>query len=380
MYSPEELAFQKRFSFAQLLCNGITSALPIASLFYREWGETVAEFEAAAQAAGDLGLRVWLGPAYRAGGMVCTAPGVLEPRFDEARGLAGLDDAIGFVKANAGRFDGLVQGMLSPDRVETCTQALLERTMAAADDLEIPVRLHMAQGKMERETVQALHGTTAPQWLASFGALTPRLIAPHATYATEDDLRLYADHGVTVAHCPLVFARSGAMLRSFGKLRAMGINIGMGTDTAPPDMVLNMALGVMMGRMAADSQNETAPEHLFDAATLGGAAALGRTDLGRLEPGAKADIAVFDMSDALMAPRVDPVRTLLLGATGRVTTAVFVDGRLSMRMGEVAGMDMTKARARAQAQFDGLVEKYPERTWGHPSVEEIFPQTYPKLR
>jgi cytosine/adenosine deaminase-related metal-dependent hydrolase len=379
MYTPEELAFQKRFSFAQLLCNGITSALPIASLFYREWGETVAEFEAAAEAAGDLGLRVWLGPAYRSGGMVCTAPGVLEPRFDQARGMAGLKDAVRFITAQAGRFDGLVQGMLAPDRVETCTQELLARTMAVADDLDLPVRLHMAQGQMERDTVQALHGTTAPHWMAGFGALTPRLIAPHATYATEDDLHLYADHGVTVAHCPLVFARSGAMLRSFGKLRRMGINIGMGTDTAPPDMVLNMAVGVMMARMAGDSIHDAAPEHMLDAATLGGAKALGRSDLGRLEPGAKADIAIFDMQDALMAPRVDPVRTLILGATGRVTQAVFVDGRLSMRDGQVAGFDMTAARARAQAQFDGLRAKYPDRTWGHPPVDDIFPPAYPQL-
>jgi cytosine/adenosine deaminase-related metal-dependent hydrolase len=380
MYSQDELAFQKRFSFAQLLCNGITSALPIASLFYREWGETVAEFDAAAQAAGDLGLRVWLGPAYRAGGMICTAPGVLEARFDEARGLAGLNEAIGFVSDHSGRFDGLVQGMLSPDRVETCTQTLLIQTMAAANDLDIPVRLHMAQGQMERETVQYLHGTTAPQWLASFNALNSRLIAPHATYATDDDLRLYAEHGVTVAHCPLVFARSGAMLRSFGKLRGMGINIGMGTDTAPPDMMLNMAVGVMMARMAGDSQTEAAPEHMFDAATLGGAAALRRADLGRLQPGAKADIAVFDMSDALMAPQVDPIRTLILGTTGRVTKAVFVDGRMSMRDGEVSGMVMSEARARAQAQFDGLLEKYPERTWGHPTINDIFPPTYPPFR
>ncbi|HEY9021933.1 MAG TPA: amidohydrolase family protein [Paracoccaceae bacterium] len=379
MYTPEELAFQKRFSFAQLLCNGITSALPIASLFYREWGETVAEFEAAAEAAGDLGLRVWLGPAYRSGGMVCTAPGVLEPRFDQARGMAGLKDAVRFITAQAGRFDGLVQGMLAPDRVETCTQELLVRTMAVADDLDVPVRLHMAQGQMERDTVQTLHGTTAPQWMAGFGALTPRLIAPHATYATEDDLHLYADHGVTVAHCPLVFARSGAMLRSFGKLRRMGINIGMGTDTAPPDMVLNMAVGVMMARMAGDSIHDAAPEQMLDAATLGGAKALGRSDLGRLEPGAKADIAIFDMQDALMAPRVDPVRTLILGATGRVTQAVFVDGRLSMRDGQVAGFDMTAARARAQAQFDGLRAKYPDRTWGHPPVDDIFPPAYPQL-
>ncbi|HSG57524.1 MAG TPA: amidohydrolase family protein, partial [Paracoccaceae bacterium] len=190
---------------------------------------------------------------------------------------------------------------------------------------------------------------------------------------------LYADHGVTVAHCPLVFARSGAMLRSFGKLRRMGINIGMGTDTAPPDMVLNMAVGVMMARMAGDSIHDAAPEHMLDAATLGGAAALGRPDLGRLEPGAKADIAIFDMQDTLMAPRVDPVRTLILGATGRVTRAVFVDGRLSMREGQVAGIDMAAARTRAQAQFDGLRDKYPDRTWGHPPVDEIFPPAYPPL-
>lgn len=377
MYKPEELAFQKRFAFAQLLCNGITSALPIASLFYREWGETVAEFEAAADAAGELGLRVWLGPAYRSGGMVCTAPGVMEPRFDEARGLSGLDDALAFIDARQGQHEGLVQGMLAPDRVETCTEALLIRTMDAARDHDVPVRLHMAQGQMERDTVMALHGTTAPAWLAGFGALSDRLIAPHATWATEADLRLYAEHGVTVAHCPLVFARSGAMLRSFGKLRRMGIRIGMGTDTAPPDMVLNMAVGVMMARMAGDSIDEAAPQHLFDAATLSGAEALRRPDLGRIAPGAKADIAIFDMSDPLIAPRIDPVRTLVLGATGRITRAVFVDGRLSMRDGEVTGMDMAAARCRAQAQFDGLRAKYPERTLGHPPEDEIFPPSYP---
>ncbi|HUN11212.1 MAG TPA: N-ethylammeline chlorohydrolase, partial [Rhabdaerophilum sp.] len=64
MYSREELAFQKAYAFATLIRNGITTALPIASLFYRAWGETVAEFEDAAQAAAELGLRVYLGPAY----------------------------------------------------------------------------------------------------------------------------------------------------------------------------------------------------------------------------------------------------------------------------------------------------------------------------
>lgn len=377
MYSPEELAFQKRFSFAQLLLNGITTALPIASLFYREWGETVGEFEAAAAAAGELGLRVYLGPAYRSGGMVCEAPGVLKPDFDEERGLRGLRDAADFIRRNAGTQGGLVQGLLAPDRVETSTRELLARTMALADDLDVPVRLHMAQGRMERETIAALHGTTAPQWMGAHGLLSDRLIAPHAVEAESEDLRLYADHGVTIAHCPMVFARSGTILRSFRRCREMGIRIGMGTDTAPPDMVLNMAVATMTGRIAEGADDGLTSAEVFDAATTGGADALRRPDLGRLQAGAKADIAIFDLSDPYHAPAIDPVKTLILGASGRVTRAVFVDGRLSMREGEVAGMDMAAARIQAQRQFEGLIAKYPDRTWGHPPVEEIFPATYP---
>jgi cytosine/adenosine deaminase-related metal-dependent hydrolase len=377
MYTPDELAFQKRYAFAQLLRNGITTALPIASLFYREWGETVAEFEAAADAAADLGLRVWLGPAYRSGGMVCTAPGVLEPTFDEPRGMQGLADALEFASRIGGRHGGLIQAMLAPDRVETCTIDLLRRTMAASADMALPVRLHMAQGKMERRTVQALHGTTGPQWLAKHGLLHDRLIAPHAVEAEPEDLMLYARYGVTIAHCPLVYARDGEMLRSFRRCRDMGINIGMGTDTAPPDMVLNMAVALMMGRAATGDDRGLTTAEVFNAATIGGADALKRPDLGRLQAGSKADIAVFDMADSHFAPRIDPVQSLVLGATGRVTQAVFVDGRLSMRNGQVAGMDMQAARMQAQAQFDRLLAKYPERTWGQPSLGEMFPRTYP---
>lgn len=379
MYSPEELAFQKRFAFSQLLLNGITTALPIASLFYREWAETVAEFEAAAEAAGELGLRVYLGPAYRSGGMVCEAPDVLEPVFDEARGSTGLDEALAFSARIAGRHEGLIQPMLAPDRVETCTLALLQRTMSASAEMGVPVRLHMAQGRMERRVVETLHGTTAPQWLARHGLLNDRLIAPHAVEAEPGDLALYAAHGVTIAHCPLVFARDGGLLRSFRKCRDFGIRIGMGTDTAPPDMVLNMAVGLIAGRIAEGGVAGIATSEIFDAATIAGADALGRPDLGRLRPGSKADIAIFDLADPRFAPTVDPIQSLIFGATGRVTRAVFVDGRLSMRDGAVANFDLVAARRRAQGQFDGLLERYPERTFGHPPLERMFPPTYPRL-
>lgn len=377
MYTPEELAFQKRFAFGQLLLNGITTAAPIASLFYRAWGETTAEFDAAADAAGELGLRVFLSPAYRSGGMVLHAPGDMRAHFDEARGLAGLDEAAAFIARQSGRHEGLVQGLLAPDRVETATAGLLRATMDRAKDLDVQIRLHMAQGVMEVDTVRSLHGSTAPVYLAQQGLLNNRLIAPHATEATAEDLALYAEHGVSVVHCPLVSGRHGGSLNSFSKLRDMGINIAMGTDTTPPDMLMNLLVGLIACRMNDGGPEQVMTRDFFDAATIGGAKALGRTDLGRLQVGARADIAVFGLDDVIMAPTIDPITTLVAGGSGKVTRAVFVDGRLSMRFGELAGIDMETARDQAQAQFDRLIAQYPARTWDHPPVEEIFPPSYP---
>ncbi len=377
MYTQAELAFQKRFAFGQLLLNGITTAAPIASLFYREWGETVAEFDAAAEAAGDLGLRVYLSPAYRSGGMVLEEPGRMVPVFDEERGFQGLKNAIAYIERQNGRHGDLVRGMLAPDRVETSTLALLQRTDAAARDLGCKFRLHMAQGAMEVDTVRALHGSTAPVWLAKHGLLSDRLIAPHATNATDEDLGLYAENGVSIVHCPLVSGRGGSILRSFSTCRARGINIAMGTDTTPPDMLMNLLTGLITGRVADAAPDGLRCADLFDAATVGGAKALGRADLGHLSPGARVDIAVFSLDDTAMAPSIDPITTIVTGGSGKITRAVFVDGRLSMFDRKLAGFDMDEARRQAQAQYDGLVAKYPERSFNHPPVAEIFPPSYP---
>ncbi|GAA0613735.1 amidohydrolase family protein [Paenochrobactrum glaciei] len=381
MYSQEELAFQKKFAFGQLLLNGITTAVPIASLFYREWGETVAEFDAAAEAAGELGLRVFLSPAYRSGGLVVESQNKIVPVFDEERGLQGLRDAVDYISQQHGRFDGLINGMLAPDRVETCTENLLRATQSAAQELNCKIRLHMAQSQLEVDTVRALHdGKTAPAWLASTGLLNDRIIAPHATSATTEDLELYAANNVSIVHCPMVSARGGASLQSFSSCKAQGINIAMGTDTTPPDMLMNLLFGLSLSRIHDGTPTRITSADLYDAATLGGAKALGRQDIGKLEVDACADIAIFGLDDLVMAPTIDPITTLIAGGSGRVTQAVFVDGRLSMRFGEVAGINMKDARKQAQKQFDGLLNKYPERSWQHPSLQELFPPSYPILR
>ncbi len=386
MYTQDELAFQKRYAFAQLIRHGVTTALPIASLFYRAWGETREEYEAAAIAAGELGLRVYLGPAYRSGGQVVEADGRIAPEFDEARGLAGLDDAIAFAREIDGSHGGLVRAMLAPDRLETCTPALLRRTADAARELGCPVRQHCAQSRVEYDMVKRLRGATPVGFLAAHGMLSARALLPHGIFVDDHpdiaepgrDRALIRDAGATIVHCPIVFARGGQMLDSFRRWRDDGVRIGLGTDTWPPDMIENMKLGVMLGRIAERDASAVRASDLFDAATLGGAAALGRDDLGRLAPGAKADLVVVDLATPHLGPLIDPIQSLLLSCSGRDVRHVVIDGRVVMRDGLIPGVDWDALAAAAQAQFDRLVALYPRRTFGHPPVEAIFPPSYPR--
>ena len=385
MYSPDELAFQKRYAFAQLLRNGITTALPIASLFYRAWGETPEEFTAAANIAGALGLRVYLGPAYRTGNQVVRGPGEIDAVFDEERGLRELDAAIAFCRTHEATHGGLVRTMLAPDRIETCTPELLRRTAAAGRDLDVPVRLHCCQSLVEYEMVVRLHGMSPPEWLRSLGFLSPRALLPHGTWVSGsrgitragNDLEIIRDAGATMVHCPLVSARGGRALDNVRTYRDMGIRIGMGTDTWPPDMVLNMQTGLLLCRVMAGSAAAARAEDLFDAATIGGADALGRPDLGRLTAGAAADIVVFDMGHDRIGQVIDPIQTLFVSGSGRDVRAVVVAGRFVVVEGSVPGFDGAASQTRAQAQFDGLIAKYPERTFGHPPTTAIFSASYP---
>ncbi len=388
MYSREELAFQKHHAFATLIRNGITTALPIASLFYRQWGETPEEFSDAAEAAAKLGLRAYLGPAYRTGNQVVEVDGRITTAYDEPRGLAELAAAIAFCERFEGAAGGLIRTMLAPDRIETSTAEVLWRTAEAGRALGVPVRLHCCQSKIEYDLVLAQHGMSPPEWLVKLGFLTERTLLPHGTYVSGSrhisrpgrDLEIIRDAGSTIVHCPLVSGRHGNAIDHFGRYREMGLNLGLGTDTSPPDMIMNMQVGMILARTMAGSSAGVRSEDYYDAATIGGADALGRPDLGRLQPGARADIAVFDLDRPHLGQVIDPIQTMLLAGHGRDFATVIIDGRFVMEDREIPGVDEAADKRRAQKQFEGVMAQYPRRTHSHPPASEIFSSSYPVER
>ena len=126
-----------------------------------------------------------------------------------------------------------------------------------------------------------------------------------------------------------------------------GINIGMGGDIWPADLIEEMRLAWFLGKHTNGTANRPTCHEVFAAATVGSADALGRDDLGRLASGARADIVCVDLSRYHYGPVVDPVRSLVAFGKGQDVDAVYVDGRLVVQDGSVLNVDEQELQAAA---------------------------------
>ena len=383
----EDEVFKRRYALVQLILNGITTAMPIAAETYRAWAETYEEFAATAEIAAELGLRMYLGPSYRGGVTVTRADGTPDVLWNEGAGEAGLQDAVRFVRDFDGAYGGLVRGALLPARIETNTLDVLRRTRAYSDELGCPVRLHAAQGSREVRFLRAWYGKRPLELLDEIGFLGPRTLIPHVTTLaaseaeaeTRHDLERLRDTQTSVIHCPLISIRHGEILNSFDRYRQLGINIALGTDTFPPDMIRVMDYGSNLGKYAAGDQSASSAAELFRAATLGGARALGRDDLGRLAPGAKADITVVDLGELRSGPIDDPIRTMLYNTSGNQVRTVIINGRTVMADRRIPGVDESAMRERAQQYFSAYRQAYTARDYLHRAPDELFPPSFPVM-
>jgi cytosine/adenosine deaminase-related metal-dependent hydrolase len=276
--------------------------------------------------------------------------------------------------------------MIAPSQIDTCSADLLRDAHDHASERNLPFQIHAAQSMTEFQEMQRRHGLTPIQWMHSVGALDDRSIVGHGIFLdhhpwvhwpTRKDLGLLADSGATVAHCPTVFAKRGINLRSFGDYRRAGINMGIGTDTYPHNFIEEMRNAVYIARAAAGRLDDTFASDVFNAATIGGAKALRRDDIGRLAGGAKSDIVLVDVTDRNMRPLYDPLRGLIFVAGERPITDVFVEGEAIVRNRICQTIDLeaaTEALQEAQRRSAALV---PERDWQGRTISELAPLSFP---
>jgi cytosine/adenosine deaminase-related metal-dependent hydrolase len=335
---------------------------------------------------GEVGARVYLGPAFKSYSYVFDERGRIEWDDDPASGSAGLERAVAFARDNDGAHGGRVRCLLYPAQLDTCSVELLKATRRAADETGLRISLHAAMNLIEFQRMLREHGRTSLQLLHEIGFLRDDVLLGHcvfhahhswAHYPYVDDLKLLADSGASVAHAPYKYAKMGIMLESLSRYQDMGINVALGTDTFPQDLISEMRLAGLMCRFAEGSFRAGDARSVFDAATLGGAKALGRDDLARLAPGCCADIVCVDLRRVHYGAVRDPIKALVEYGSGSDIDTVIVAGRELISGGHALALDEARLLAEVQESGERAWAGVSEWRWNHASVEEIAPMTYP---
>ncbi|PAE42671.1 amidohydrolase family protein [Bacillus sp. 7884-1] len=381
----EEEAFKSLYAYSQLILHGVTTAMPITSVFYKKWAETYEELATAANHASRLGLRIYLGPSYQSGIRVVEPDGTIKLYWDEDAGRAGLERAVKFVEEFDGAYDGLVKGMLAPERIESQTEESLKLTKYYSEKLNVPIKLHAAQGSFEYHTILEKYGVTPIRYLYNLGFLGPKTGIPHAHFIAGyseaesgdgDDRALLTETNTTVIHCPLIIGRHSSALESFAKYKRAGINLALGTDTFPPDMFQNIRTGSMLSRLIEKEVKDSSYADLFRAATIGGANFLGREDLGRLTAGAKADIIAIDLDGFHMGVIDDPIRTMIASGSGRDVKLSIINGRVVMKDRVIPNLDLEEIKSKGQKYFNKMKKGYLERDYQQLPENELLPSSF----
>jgi 5-methylthioadenosine/S-adenosylhomocysteine deaminase len=249
------------------------------------------------------------------------------------------------------RHHPLVRNAFAPHAPYTVSDAPLKKVQVLADELDIPVHIHLHETASEVEESRARTGQRPLERLETLGLLSPALTAVHMTQLQDDEIARLAAAGASVVHCPESNLKLASGFCPVQRLLDAGVNVALGTDGAASNNDLDM-LGEMRtaALLAKAVYNDAAalPAHaVLRMATLNGARALGMNEeTGSLVAGKWADIAAVDLGTLETQPLYDPVSQLVYAATRSQVTDVWV-----------AGQQLLKNRALTQLETQDLIQR-----------------------
>ncbi|MDX6537369.1 MAG: 8-oxoguanine deaminase [Gaiellales bacterium] len=309
--------------------------------------------EAELQAANELGLRF---VASRGSMDLGAAQGGLPP--DSL--VETIDEILADTERVASLADGdLLQIAVAPCSPFSVTRELMEESAALARRLGLKLHTHLAETAEEDEFCRERYGCTPVEYLAELGWLAGDVWCAHCVHVRRDELARLAEHGVGVAHCPTSNLRLGAGVAPVRELLDAGVQVGLGVDGSASnergDLMYEVKQALLVARGRGGPRAMTARQALR-LGTRGGAAVLGRDDIGSLEPGKRADIAVWRSDGLELAGAGDPVAGLVLSGPHRVDR-LYVGGEPVVRSGRLVRADEEEIAREQRAQARRLVAR-----------------------
>lgn len=258
--------------------------------------------------------------------------------------------------------------VLAPHAPDTCSAALLRRVCDLRDAHGLRVNTHVAQSRLEVNLVRDRDGMSPVELLDDVGLLDDRLIAAHCIHLSQSDIARIGRAGVHIGHIAKGNQTHGCTAPTRA-LTAAGARLTLCTDNMHADMVEVMRWALATGRLQQGGvTQEWGPASVFEAATIGGARALGlEAEIGSIEPMKRADLVLLDFRRPHLRPLTNVLGTLVHTAQGRDVQTVIVGGRVVVENGEPTLVDRMAVIERA--------EKAAAALWSRARAEAAGPRT-----
>jgi 5-methylthioadenosine/S-adenosylhomocysteine deaminase len=356
------------------------------------------------QAYEDIGIRAYVGitlfdrPFFRAVPFVDEEfPADLLARLDATKMTSG-DELLKFVRglARANHPKSKRVGcIMAPSAPQRCTEGFLRAVRNMADDLDLPVMIHVQETRMQVVTGQLWFGSTMIEYLDRIGFMKPNTAFIHGVWLTPREIEALARTGVSVQHNPTSNLKVGSGLAPIRALLDGGVNVSMGTDGCGSiegtDMQNALYLMALLQKLRGDHTTWVGATEALYAATVGGAKALGRAnELGVVAARRIADLVGYRLDTIPFAPLSNAAQQLVYAATRSEVDLVMVDGEVIEQNGKLTRVDeaaliaeIQEAHARiepilaaSEAEVEELLQPY-QRIYQRCQHMEISPDTYP---
>ncbi len=247
------------------------------------------------------------------------------------------------------RHSELIHTAFGPHAPYTVSDAPLLKLSTLAEEMDIPIHMHLHETAKEVSDAVAADGRTPIARLKQLGLLSPRLVCVHSTELSDEDIAMLAEAGCHVVHCPESNLKLASGFCEVGKLSKAGINVALGTDGCASnndlDMFSEMRTAALLAKAVAADASALPAQQALEMATINGAQALGLdAQIGSLEIGKYADIAAINLDALNSMPTFNPVSQLVYATQASQVSHVWCAGQLLLEEGEFTSLDVHAIR------------------------------------
>ncbi|WP_033135948.1 8-oxoguanine deaminase [Aeromonas finlandensis] len=350
--TPDALALASKVAMAELLLSGCTTAADHHYLFPRGMEESI---DIQVAAVRELGMRTML---TRGSMSLGEDEGGLPPRHTVQGQQQILDDSLRLVRQYHERGAGAqIQIALAPCSPFSVTEEIMVESARLAAELDVRLHTHLAETLDEEAFCLARFGLRTVDYLEKVGWLGDRTWLAHGIHFNPDEIARLGAAGTGVCHCPVSNMRLASGICPTLDLESAGAPVGLGVDGSASNDASNLMQearqALYLQRLRYGAERIT-PRKVLEWATAGSAKLLGRSDLGELQPGKQADLALFKLDDLRFSGSHDPIAALILCGAERADR-VMVGGKWRVVDGAIEGLDIEELIARHKVAAAALV-------------------------